>query len=97
MQERMENVKICSEKAGKDSIAAVLDEQAERIASLSIEIFQQVNSRLQCVSRMSMAEDPKETSYPEAYPPFFESLRSNLLAIERSLNGISDCLDRLEL
>ena len=90
-------VKSVHEKAGKDSIASVLEERAERIASLSVDIFQRANSRLQCISRLSSPECNKETSSLESYPPLFESLRSSLLSIERSLNGINDCLDRLEV
>ncbi len=85
-------------KTERESIALVIDKLADKLASMSSDLSQRANNKLQSVTRMSSPEAcEKNPQLAEQYPPLFESLRTSLKTIERNLNGISECLDRVEL
>lgn len=93
----MNEIKAC-EKEERESIAVVIEKLANNLASISNDTFQRATNKLVSVSRSST---PTPESCDKAqimqYPPLFESLRSNLKTIERNLNGVNECLDRVEL
>ena len=85
-------------KVERESVASVIDKLADKVATMSNDTLQRVNSKLQSVSRSSAPDVCDKTSeLAELYPPLFDSLRSSLKTIERSLAGVNDCLDRVEL
>ena len=85
-------------KVERESVASVIDKLADKVATMSNDTLQRVNNKLQSISRSSAPDVCDKTPGPvELYPPLFDSLRSSLKTIERSLAGVNDCLDRVEL
>ena|SRR3990172_4918037 len=85
-------------KVERESVASVIDKLADRMAVISSDTLQRVNNKLQSISRNSAPDVCDKTPGPvELYPPLFDSLRASLKTIERSLAGVNDCLDRVEL
>jgi len=85
-------------KVERESVASVIDKLADRMAVISSDTLQRVNNKLQSISRNSGPDVCDKTPGPvELYPPLFDSLRASLKTIERSLAGVNDCLDRVEL
>ena len=81
----------------RESAANEIVTLSERIACYSESLFETANDRLQSVMRSDEIEPDEKEGVAQPVPPLFDVLRKNLWKIERSLNGISRCLNRTEL
>ena len=90
----------CAGQVAKIPVAQEVMNYAERLASASVELAEQVNNTLSSVARqpVPMPACGKETcEISREYPPLFSELRDHLDRIERSINNIRGTIDRTEL
>jgi len=85
-------------KAAREPVSHEVISYASRLASISDELAERVDSRLSPVARQSCPK-PESGQIKETreYPPLFDELRGNLFRIEQALKDISDTIDRTEL
>jgi hypothetical protein len=87
---------VCAVSEPKGPASNEIMDYASRLASISKDLEERVESRLSPITRPSCPKC-KEVSEGRAYPPLFDDLRNSLNIIEQSLNCISDTIDRTEL
>ena len=80
----------------KETTGNIIIELSLKVAVLSEDVSQRLHVKLQDVMTDKSPVEISEKAL-EAYPPFFHSLRVNLLEIESNLRNIVNAIDRTEL